>query len=365
MPAVDAIGGNKKSFSAAELDHVPRYIAPEDDHPAAAAAPSQNRPLSAAWQPNELASFSGAEWVPPAVAHEEVAAYVPPKSASAEPKGSPRNLIIAVAGVALVAGLGFGVSKALAPDKVKVIAEPTTVVTTPKASSAARTPTVPARPANPAQTPASASATAPTPPGSTTTPMQISPASSDADPFVPAKDTELTTPPPGVRRAERNIILLNGRGMVLAGDYGVVVADGRLPVPGDAQSVALAVDLDPESLRKAPNILIDGTLIHHVAGTTTIDRLDKVQAFASGLQRAAMEKFSSDGSFVADVWYTDESLVAVILRSPKHPDWALSVAYPTSLRPADPTGGIIISPAQPGPLDAIAAGEPATTVPTP
>ncbi len=137
--AADAAGGTKKSFSAAELDHVPRYIAPEDDQPGAAPSLSQPRPVSAEWQPNELASFSGAEWVPPAIAHEEVAAYVPPKATSNEPPRSPRNLIIAVAGVALVAGLGFGVNKALAPDNAKIVVEPTTVETTTKASTTAST----------------------------------------------------------------------------------------------------------------------------------------------------------------------------------------------------------------------------------
>lgn len=132
-------GGTKKSFSAAELDHVPRYIAPEDDQPSTMSSPSEPRPASAAWQPNELASFSGAEWVPPALDHEEVAAYVAPKLASSEPPRSPRNLIIAVAGVALVAGLGFGVTNALAPDNAKIIVEPTAVETTAKAATTAST----------------------------------------------------------------------------------------------------------------------------------------------------------------------------------------------------------------------------------
>jgi flagellar hook-length control protein FliK len=132
-------GGTKKSFSAAELDHVPRYIAPEDDQPGTVSSPSQPRHVSAAWQPNELASFSGAEWVPPALAHEEVAAYVAPKVASSEPPRSPRNLIIAVAGVAVVAGLGFGVNKALAPDNAKVIVETTTVETTVKSATSVST----------------------------------------------------------------------------------------------------------------------------------------------------------------------------------------------------------------------------------
>jgi hypothetical protein len=134
-----APGGTKKSFSAAELDHVPRYIAPEDDHPGAASSPSQPRPVSAEWQPNELASFSGAEWVPPAMGQEEVAAYVAPKAVSTQPPRSPRNLIIAVAGVALVAGLGFGVNKALAPDNATIMVEPTTVETTAKASATGST----------------------------------------------------------------------------------------------------------------------------------------------------------------------------------------------------------------------------------
>jgi hypothetical protein len=129
----------RKSFSAAELDHVPRYIAPEDDHSGTVSSPSQPRPIAAEWQPNELASFSGAEWVPPTVAHEEVAAYVAPKAVSSEPPRSARNLIIAVAGVALVAGLGFGVNKALAPDNAKVIVEPTSVKTTAKAATTVST----------------------------------------------------------------------------------------------------------------------------------------------------------------------------------------------------------------------------------
>jgi hypothetical protein len=134
-----AAGGTKKSFSAAELDHVPRYIAPEDDQPGLVSSPAQPRPVSAEWQPNELASFSGAEWVPPALAYEEVAAYVAPKAVSTEPPRSPRNLIIAVAGVALVAGLGFGVNKALAPDNAKVVVETTTVETTVKAATTVST----------------------------------------------------------------------------------------------------------------------------------------------------------------------------------------------------------------------------------
>ena len=151
--AQDAAGGTKKSFSAAELDHVPRYIAPEDGHHGAASSPHQARPVSAEWQPNELASFSGAEWVPPAMAHEEAAAYVAPRAVATEPRRSPRNLIIAVVGVALVAGLGFGVNKALAPDSA-IIVEPTTVETTAKASTTISTtistigaPTVNTRPA--------------------------------------------------------------------------------------------------------------------------------------------------------------------------------------------------------------------------
>ena len=135
----DAAGGTKKSFSAAELDHVPRYIAPEDDHPGAALSPSQPRPVSAEWQPNELASFSGADWVPPAMADDDVAASIAPKAASTEPARSPRNLIIAVAGVAMVAGLGLGVNKALAPDNAKIIVEPTTIETAAKAATPAST----------------------------------------------------------------------------------------------------------------------------------------------------------------------------------------------------------------------------------
>ena len=135
----DASGGTKKSFSAAELDHVPRYIAPEDDHPGAALSPSQPRPVSAEWQPNELASFSGADWVPPTMADDDVAAYVAPKAVSTEPARSPRNLLIVVAGVAMVAGLGFGVNKALAPDNAKIIVEPTTVETPAKAATPAST----------------------------------------------------------------------------------------------------------------------------------------------------------------------------------------------------------------------------------
>lgn len=353
--SIDAAGGNKQSFSAAELDHVPRYIAPDDDRPAAAAAPTPPRPVSAKWQPNGLASFSGGEWVPPAVAYEKVAAYVPPTAVSAEAKGSPRNLITAVAAVALVAGLGFGVSRALAPDVANVATpsvQPTAVVTTASATTSA--PAIRA-----AASPAPA---APTSPVLTTRPMQISPAPPGADPFAPATDNELTTPPPAVRIAERKVIVITGRIMALDGNYGVVVADGRLPVPGDAQTVALGVDLDPASLRKAANILLDGTIIHHVAGTTTIDRLEKANAFASGIQQAAMEKFSSDGGFVVDVWYTDESFVGVTFRSPKYPDWELSIAYPGSLHPADPTAGLIDGP----PLSQPAApSEPATTAPAP
>jgi hypothetical protein len=123
-------GDTKKSFSSAELDHVPRYIAPEDDHVGDASSAQSVRPVSAEWEPNALASFSGGAWVPPAVDHEEIAAYVAPKSTSLEPPRSPRNLIIAVVGIALVAGLGFGVSKALAPDSSTITPEPTSVETT-------------------------------------------------------------------------------------------------------------------------------------------------------------------------------------------------------------------------------------------
>jgi hypothetical protein len=129
-PAAEAA---KKSFSAAELDHVPRYIAPDEDRPQESPAASQPRAVTADWQPNELASFSGAEWVPPAVGEDEARSYVAPKAASAEPRRSPRNLIIAVVGVALVAGLGLGVSKALAPDSSKIVVETTTATTVGKA----------------------------------------------------------------------------------------------------------------------------------------------------------------------------------------------------------------------------------------
>ena len=333
----------KKSFSAAELDHVPRYIAPDDDHLDHVSSPSQPRPISTEWQPNELASFSGAEWVPPALAHEEVAAHVAPKAVSPEPPRSPRNLTIALAGVALVAGLGFGVNKALAPDNAKVVVETTTVETTAKSATSVSTTL-------------------------TTRPIQVSAAPAGADPFAPAKDSELTVPPPAVRKAQRNLIVATGQLMAVQGQYGVVVADGQLPVPGDAQTIALAVDLDPESLRKTTDILLEGTpqLIHHVAGTTTIDRLDKAQAFASGIQQAAMEKFSSDGGFVVDVWYTDESLVAVTFRSPKHPEWELTVVYPESLRPTDPMAGVIVNtgPASDAASAALAGvGATATTAP--
>jgi hypothetical protein len=148
-PAVEAA---KKSFSAAELDHVPRYIAPDEDRPQESPAASQPRAVTADWQPNELASFSGAEWVPPAVGEDEARSYVAPKATSTAPRRSPRNLIIATVGVALVAGLGFGVSKALAPDTSKIVVETTTVTTAakrPEPTTALPT-TVASRPGGPA-----------------------------------------------------------------------------------------------------------------------------------------------------------------------------------------------------------------------
>jgi hypothetical protein len=143
----------KKSFSAAELDHVPRYIAPDEDRAHETPAPSQPRSMSDNWQPNELASFSGAEWVPPAVAEDEARAYVAPKTASTQQSRSPRNLIIAAFGVALVAGLGFGVSKALTPDTSKILVETPTATTIVKSRATApgQPTTVAGRPASPAQ----------------------------------------------------------------------------------------------------------------------------------------------------------------------------------------------------------------------
>jgi hypothetical protein len=177
----------KKSFSAAELDHVPRYIAPDEDRPQESPAAPKPRSLSGDWQPNELASFSGAEWVPPAVAQDDARAYVAPKAPSTEAVRSPRNLIIVVMGVALVAGLGFGVSKALAPDSSKIVVEtpPATTVVKSRVTTPNQVTTVAARP---------------------TTPLQPAQPVGEAQPAGPAQPADAAEPTSGVAQPAPGLV---------------------------------------------------------------------------------------------------------------------------------------------------------------
>lgn len=287
--AQPAAGPAKQSFSAAELDHVPRYIAPDDDHPHASPAASEPRAVTADWQPNELASFSGAEWVPPAVAHGDIAAYVAPKAVSTKPLRSPRNVIIAVAGVALVAGLGFGVSKALAPDNVKIISEPTTVETT-------------------AKTPTTTSAERPqrsVPPA----PSKIgTPTSTSVAPFTAKVGTDADKI--SVVREVLNIL----EGPHYASGIHGQRHDNNQWFALDDEYYPIIGQIETESVEIGEPELKDGEETQHVRAITLVSRLQEVWPTDSALAKVLTTK-APEGRFYVDIWYTKDRLTFIRVSS--------------------------------------------------
>lgn len=266
----------KQSFSASELDDVPRYIAPEENtRPNASPAPRKTSPPTD-WNPNELGIFHGADWVPPAVSEQERVSYVAPRP-PAPKREVPRALLITLAGIALVAGLGFGVSKALTPSL------------TPESANAGT-----------AQGPALASSTTALGLSQVTGGLRAQPGGSIASTFVVR---------PAVTDGDRISLAADLQAMALKqlGDQqlGQYLEQGRWTA-ASPELFAIAQEFTPLSLEIGKPEFVGGSATEHVRMTTD---LNSVKArWASnvdiGKQLAAL---APSGVFYLDLWYTKAS----------------------------------------------------------
>lgn len=262
----------KQSFSASELDDVPRYIAPEENtRPNASPAPRKTSPPTD-WNPHDLGIFHGADWVPPAVSEEERVSYVAPRPPAPE-REVPRALLITLAGVALVAGLGFGVSKALTPSL------------TPETANSGAT----AGPALASSTTLGLSQVSgglrAQPGGSIAPTFVVRPAVTDGDRISLAADL--------------HAMALKQLGNQQLGQY---LEQGRWTT-ASPELFAIAQEFTPLSLEIGKPEFVGGSTMEHVRMTTDVSRVKArwANTVEIGKQLAAM---APSGVFYLDLWYT-------------------------------------------------------------
>jgi hypothetical protein len=253
-PAVSGFAATaSRSFSAADVDNAPRYIAPEDTW-STPAAPVEPRRQSAPsdWEANALSSYTGDSWVPPLLiappefVDGETEAYVPPTKAVRPVFTGFLVGLVAIAGVLLV---------------------------------------VPRLTAKPAVDEV----------------LRVAAANATDAHTVPTDDSEAATA--AIEAASRRT-----RTKV----YGTEAGVGRTH-PAAPTTLNYVTELSPESARLQPPDLLNGVLHTHLTAVT--DAAQLASRWPDNAQAKTDLRKAKDGAFALDIWLSPSGDLAKVIIS--------------------------------------------------
>jgi hypothetical protein len=241
----------RRSFSAADVDDAPRYIAPEDTWSTGAAPVEQRRqtaPIN--WEANALSSYTGDSWVPPLlIAPPEFVdgpteAYVPPTKAVRPVFTGFLVGLVAIAGVLLV------VPRLTAKPPVDDV-------------------------------------------------LRVAAANATDAHTVPTDDGEAATA--AIEAASRRT-----RTKVFGTEAGV----GRSH-PAASTSLNYVTELSPESARLQPPDLLNGVLHTHLTAVT--DAAQLASRWPDNAQTRTDLRKAKDGAFALDIWLSPTGELAKVV----------------------------------------------------